>query len=148
MCLITNKKIKIAEKDIITYKVVRKNYLDKKNVFQPALHNVYGFKYILGERYDTEIKETNDWTPYDTRSTKSLEQFDQSWEVGDKLKGFKSFGPGFHSATKLNRLDTQGYNTVVKCIIPTGSSYIRDNDDLIISSSIILTEVIKEGIED
>lgn len=143
MCLITNKKSKIAENDIIVYKAVRRSL--QPNEYEPAYYLFSEQKYKLGERYDTEIAESNDWTPFDSQSVKELELIDRMWEVGDEIKGFKNFGEGFHCGLKLDRFSTYGEKVIIECIIPKGATYYTDLGDLAITSSIIFVKEIKRN---
>lgn len=133
MCLITNKKSRIAKVDI---KVVKLLTHDLRAPFYP-------FQYELGVEVSTEIKDCNDPTPYSAYETEYLRKTFGDWESevmdGGKLK---SYSEGFHSMS-LNyfneSVEDLTYNAFA-AIIPKGATYIQDFNGLYISDRLIVVE--------
>jgi len=134
MCLQTTwKKSKIAKKDIVVYKVLRKGTF----VIKSPYNNFY---WELEKEYFTDIIKTEDITAYDVESQEKL------WELKTEkgCDSFISIGPGFHSALNKNRLSINKHNEecLFKCIIPKGSEYYIGLTDLVVSNRIIIKEKI------
>lgn len=120
-----NDNFKIADKDIICFKIVRKT--DRSNIFKS---NSLGFKYIIGVKYSNisflvkkEIKEVKD--------CKVIEQ------------GYHSFSILTTSANIVLARDKDYYRCVVKCIIPIGSMYYENDETKeYVSNQIIIKEIL------
>ena len=117
-----NSRPRIADKDIQCYKVVYAGSTD--NIIVSKHHK---YVYEINRLY----KLNHELRPY--TSPKSL-------------SNISSIDEGFHSYTKLRVvLDTDYYKlmTIVKCIIPKGSTYYLNNkDEEYVSDQIIIKEII------
>lgn len=125
MCLQTKQKEpKIAKKDKTVYKILS---IYKMDEFRSPFE---GFIYKVGKKYSTKIKETSNNCAYDNIAN-----------AAKKLNtNYKSYGAGFHSALKKDRLKLDFSNErLVKCIIPAGSKYYVGFSGLVVSNKIIVT---------
>lgn len=134
MCLQTSQKEpKVALKDKIVYKLFDRWDEDRGVFISPYSY----FEYKIGKTYKTKIKETSDDSSFDDKAAIELK----------KHKKYKSFGAGFHSALKKERLIEEElcFETIVKCIIPKGAEYYIGFTGLVVSNQIIVTEEIIEA---
>lgn len=140
MCLITRQREPyIAETDITVYKILRLNEFE--NTFHSAYYNLYdsngyGMLYELGKLYETTIKKEYDGQPFDQRAKINARNIPYQ----DRI----SYGQGFHSAIKENRLDAEQspYYKKFECTIPKGAEYFLDETDLCVSNKIIISKQI------
>lgn len=130
MCLVTpNKEKKIAEEDMIVYKILNED-------LSPFYWE--GEAYEIGKLNEIEIQETSDFTDFDEISIR--------YNKGYKRDELVSFGQGFHSAKSIDRIRDirKAYSIPVPvlftCIIPKGSEYYEDNSGLLVSNKIIIKE--------
>lgn len=132
MCLQTTwKKPKIAEEDIVVYKILEELYSCLQSPFSYYIWN-------LNKLYETEIQFTDDDSCFDDIAVDAKEKC---------IEDIKSIGQGFHSALTIERLnDVSGQEefnyAVFKCIIPKGSEYYIGLSDLVVSNRIIIKEKI------
>lgn len=136
MCLITNKKPKIAEEDIVCYKIVHK---DLKSEIQK-------FQYEFDTLYSTEIKTTLDIDkirPYSSVDSKYLDDHYADY-IDECFSGkLTAYSEGFHSSSKVDILQNRSSSIVlVECIIPKGSQYVEDFVGYIVSNQIIIKKVL------
>jgi hypothetical protein len=136
MCLVTDKLDKnIAKEDMVVYKILcRKMSFGEIIIHSPYIY----FPYEINKLYKTEIKETKDFSYYDS-------QVGDYYFSSKNKKSFKSFDEGFHSAKTVERLNDvwlKSGKSIYECIIPAGSEYYEDNTDLIVSNQIIITNKI------
>jgi len=145
MCLITNDKTKyIAEEDITVYKMLAFTH-DEKYCGRSYHHGNY--YYMWGEQPEVEIKESNQWTAYDSEAIDMCEtiypQFHASY-FGEGIKQeqrdiFMCIGAGYHSMVK-GRIDWTTDLIVVKCLIPKGAEYYKDMTGLYVSNRLVVVE--------
>ena len=153
MCIITKNPKQIATEDIICY----------KSLYGDLRATMYSFKYVLGTKYETTIKESNNWVVVDDEAVKILRDEIKNEAKAEDLGirknyifnvinsylhdfGFRCYGQGFHSFASLDRLNRSGLNNdnevAYECIIPAGSEYIIDNNECIVSNQIIIKKQI------
>lgn len=157
MCLITNNPKKIADDDIISFKVLTfiKDEDGQNDLIMPIYYNAMP-AYTLGKLNVTSIEVTDDWTVADNISADSLSNECPGWKdysfrelsiLKNGIDGYFGYGQGFHSFNSLERCYAHGLelakrHEVFKCIIPKGSEYIEDNSGCIISNQIIISEIV------
>jgi hypothetical protein len=130
MCLQTIwKEPKIAEEDIVVYKILN---IGNDRITSPYRY----FTWNLDTVYETEIKETTDYTCFDDKA---------KTEYNICSEEVKSIGRGFHSALNKKRLSEDreewtNEEVIFKCIIPKGSEYYIGLSDLVVSNRIIIKE--------
>lgn len=92
------------------------------------------FIYELNKTYSADMEKVNDDSYLDIRAG------DELYEIRAKGIPFISIGPGFHSATKKERLQHLRWadTAIMKAIIPKGAKYYKGLSDLIVSSKIKL----------
>ena len=136
MCLQTTwTKPKIAEKDIICYKLLRPG-INENEYLAPFKH----FKYISNRLYKTRMTKGDvELGAFDIRASSSKRKM--------LNKGYPliSIVKGFHSAMNKTRLrGNSQYGKIVKCIIPKGAKYYKGLTNLLVSDKIIITnEIVK-----
>ena len=131
MCLIVNNPIpKIADKDIICYKMVTKYRI--KGVY---LSEYQSFEYIIGRLYTNNI---------DVKHSEALLQ--TIYRKDTSLTGTYSISDFmFHSYQSPYKYSIRA-DTIVKCVIPKGAYYFEgyfDNSPSYASSQIKILEEIK-----
>ena len=129
MCFFTrNPKVRISNKDIVVYKIVNGFVEDDGKKYYTSLF--YGKDYELGE-LNEEI-EIEPYNPYRSIKKPPIYRVEK----------------GYHSYISIEEI--VGNNTsmmmypkaLVKCIVPKGSKYMK-NDSEIVSSNIIIEEEIQ-----
>jgi len=132
MCLITKwKKPKVAKKDIICFKTMRR--------IEGAITSSFQFfEYELDKLYETEMAEDPSGGPHDYKDSKKLEEY-----VREGIP-HKIISEGFHAALTIQRLGWIGFDYIYKCIIPKNSLYYRDATGLIVANQIIIKEEVVE----
>ena len=133
MCLITEqKKPKIAENDMIVYKVL------KASLYTPY----QSFRYELGELYETTIKNSTEWTAFDLKDAEWLNDHYPKWKDGDfcAITELKCIGQGFHSTLEPERLFNVAHyeGEIYECTIPKGSEYYVNATGMCVSNQIIV----------
>lgn len=137
MCLITKqKKAKIAQENIIIYKVL---YKDGKKF----IASNFMFEYVKGNTYKTPIQKIN-WTKGDIRwpnyvdKELTKEAFGESRSMSAlafvEESKYTVLGPGFHSCSGLRIQDyidsiidnRESDRMICKFIIPKGAKYFTD----------------------
>jgi hypothetical protein len=145
MCLITNDKTKyIAEENITVYKKLEPS--DNSRYCGKSASR--GHKYQWGEQPEIEMKESNDWTPYNWESLDACRNIYPSFVVShvgkvpqEQRNIFMCIGAGYHSMSKDNLYNQNPlYHFIVKCIIPKGAEYYKDMTGLYVSNKLILIE--------
>lgn len=151
MCLITTQQEPlITEEDIISYKTLT-------NKLRSIYYNSY--QYNIDELNEIEIKESDEWKPYDNRderwicehinygnASSSLRKKGYTSTAAFKIlcandKTLKCFGQGFH--TDLIKDKTHRFGSAyVQCTIPKGSLYYKNDIGLVISNQLIVNRVL------
>lgn len=129
MCLFRRSKCKVADEDIIVYKVVNSNL---KSLY-------YDFQYEIGKAYNR--KWTKDFIDYcEYRDTiggntfhSSLSKDDATWLYGEDSHYDLVDG---HQISKLGT-----GQVLLKCIVPAGSKYFEGSFSEIASEKIIIKEI-------
>lgn len=153
MCLITTQKEpKIATEDIVVYK--------HANAYEDYVTSAfYGcFEYHFGELYETEIMQSFSRQYHDDFDGDALAQlmgtehqeivkmsyvtYAESFDKARKKHGMRSFGPGFHSVLKKDRLPSSESLVIVECTIPKGAEYYIGISDLVVSNKIIVNKIV------
>jgi hypothetical protein len=141
MCLVVLKgtKGRIAERDIPVYKLMIKTE-DFSFVSGYYPKTVWS----LGETKAAKIEETIDREFFDSKDKKD----NITAARGESLRNsFTFYGPGFHSASSLRRIQYTVRNywwvknsncIIVKCTIPKGSTYYRNVSSLCVSNALTL----------
>lgn len=129
MCLITTQKEPlIAKKAMTVYKALSYDLLSPYTYYQ----------YIPHILYETEIKNSSEWSCYDNVDMDYLnEKYGKAWSAG-QVKKLKCIGAGFHSALTKERLRGEVGEHLYECVIPSGSSYFLDETGLCVSNRIII----------
>jgi len=152
MCLITTQKqVKIAEEDIICYKTV--------NIHNNIICSVFNtFVWTLGKLVKTEITEIFSGHGYLTcfdsidSNTNSINGKLPHQLLDNEIRelGIRCFEQGFHSAKTKERIeyrlqiydDEELMEKLAECIIPKGSEYYENNNDLMISNQLIMVKIL------
>lgn len=131
MCLSTlQKKPKIAEKDIICYKIM---YPLNNGIYRSIY---YQMNYKLNTLYKTSMKRSLLTNCYDFKASVDTDNYPK--------KSVRYIGQGFHSAKTRKRLgDIWDSARLLKCIIPKGAKYYEGISDLLVSDQIILMREVK-----
>lgn len=165
MCLLTNQqKPKIAQKDIVAYKIFRKITKPKSIIailsnypVETLLSWQQNFVWLRGKTYTTELKrhKSDSFIPLDNEAAeaylkKSEKESKISYHKSNlKWSRTKSISEGFHAALNEDRLThfrlthffETGYGielVLYKVIIPRGSEYYIDKTGLIVSNKMRL----------
>jgi len=135
MCLVTipNARKQIANKDIIVYKVIDK--IENNIVISFSEYFKYSWNKLYIAILTPKIKELGSFVYWDN----TVEQ----WIRNSKLTIFLTVDEGFHSMKTLDRMPYTRGHLVVKCTIPKGSEYYKDQTGLIVSNQIVINEVIQ-----
>lgn len=133
----------IADKDIECYKNFRLEDIifKQKSIFKFK----FGKKKII--QLISLFKEYK-YTPYKKQKIINLKPKELSYDPdifnNYKIMGYK-IDAGYHSYNTIERAKKSiffGDEVVIKCIIPKGTEYYINNDDEIVSSTIIVTDQI------
>lgn len=146
MCWITERNIneKIASKDIVCFKLFREQDI------------IYRTKHFLGFKLGkpkiiklNSIIQHFEYIPY--KKQKSINLHIESWKpiidfIHYKIKKCVKIEEGYHSyatlaTAKFNKTSSP-LTIIVRCIIPKGAVYYLNEDDEIVSSTIIITDKI------
>ena len=146
MCWITERSIneKIASKDIVCFKLFREQDI------------VYRTKHFLGFKIGkpkivklNSIIQHFEYIPY--KKQKSINLHIESCKpiidfIHYKIKEYVRIEEGYHSyatlaTAKFNKTSSP-ITIIVRCIIPKGAVYYLNEDDEIVSSTIIVTDKI------
>ena len=143
MCWTTRNELTklIADKDIECYKNFRLNDIIFK---QKSI-----FKFKFGKKKITQLislfKEYK-YTPYKKQKIINLKPIETSYFPYGfedcRIIGYK-INVGYHSYNTIERAKKSiffGDEVVIKCIIPKGTEYYINNDNEIVSSTIIVTD--------
>lgn len=126
---LTNGYQKVAEENIVTYKV---GYI-KRRVRKPTIFKSceYEYRYYQDKLNKTKLTYTLGYLKPDN----TVDVYTSS---------------GFYSFTNLKaakaRKGTSDKLVIVKCIIPKGSVYTCSSEDVIVSNQIIIKGTVSEGI--
>lgn len=145
MCWISRNELTklIADKDIECYKNFRLNdiILKQKSIF----------KFKFGKKKITQIISLfrgYKYIPYKKQQIidlKPIEVFYYPYSFNNyKITGYK-IDAGYHSYDAIERAKRSMFfrdEVVIKCIIPKGTEYYINNDNEIVSSTIIVTDQI------
>ena len=126
MCLITDKlEPRTAEEDFTVYKFL----WNRQSIYYP------GFFYEKDKLYETEIKESDEWSCFTSADRHWLNSKYPYWSEGTSNE-LMCFGPGFHSMRKR----INGANSTYKATIPKGATYYENPLGFIVSNKIIVHE--------
>lgn len=131
MCLFRRGLCKIADKDIIVYKVVNSNL---KSLY-------YNFQYEIGKSYSKKWdKDFIDYCEHhDTIGGNSfhssLSKDDAVWLYGGDAEIVIENG----TELKISKLSES--QIILKCIVPTGTKYFRGTFNEIASEKIVIEEI-------
>ena len=142
MCLITEQKNPlIAKRKITVYKVLSLDYT-------PFFHLLHEnkFKYNFNELYETEIKESDEWTFSAVLDRNYIKKkFGDCWVLH---KDLICLGQGFHSINTIRKIRIISANffgraVLCECTIPKGAEYYKDKVGNIISNKLIINKQIE-----
>lgn len=146
MCLILEphqtpeKAIKIAEKDITCYKILKSNKYTAKEDNDKVFESLYqDFEYVMGRTYQRKPELGLGFRVkpgyYNTHG----------YDVYEVHEAFHSYKNEETALWQLYEYASRSYMRLVavKCTIPKGSEYV-ENDCYYASDSIILNEIISE----
>lgn len=142
MCLITTKrKVKIARTDIKVWKLVRTDYTSLFQEFQYE-------KDKLNKTIITLLGPNNIWSAFDSVDVRWLNEHHPYWtnivydDMKDKSEKLICINRGFHATLTKKRLGSIDYikrnGIAVKCTIPAGAEYYKDETNCIVSNQIIV----------
>ena len=137
VCLVTEQEsAKIATRDMVVFKLF--NIADDGELYSPYI----GYRYKAGKQPRITLSPID---VYGCGTTYFATYFDEiAIDAYEDICSIFEVREGYHSATTRSRLkdiiEDEPYWKILKCIIPSGSSYFEDVTGLIVSSDLIIPE--------
>ncbi len=137
MCLITNwKRPRTAKRDIIVYKRLERSKIDEEKLISIW----WGTYYKIGEHYKVDMVANNE--PYTVFDWDAMNAY-PDWMVEPSI--YTHVHAGYHSMMEKHRsLPDSEQEVMVRCVVPKGANYFKDNTGLIVSNEIIILNIIED----
>lgn len=142
MCLAirTDQQPVYAKEDMTVYKCL-------KYTCSVAYAPVYHKRYNLGEKYTSPVLATETGGVADNESrVAAVRDLGPDWRYDSKVT---LIGEGFHSCSTIERANKYRKSSndlleIFRCTIPKGAMYFTDTSGLLVSSEIIVNELVPE----